>query len=183
MELAQFFRQVQDSRRREGLRYPLEAMLWMVFLSIASGYQGYRKIHKFSKSNADFFIDYFGLKHGIPSHVSFRSLLMELDKKALASAFASTFGAQVDAGDWVAGDGQALRSTVTNAVTSAQSFSSVVSLYCQRTGLTLAVRDYQSSKSHEGFVLRELLDHLRDRGVIVTLDALHCQKKRPAPSF
>lgn len=107
---------------------------------------------------------------------------MELDKRALASAFESTFGAQVDAGDWVAGDGQALRSTVTNAVTSAQSFSSVVSLYCQRTGLTLAVRDYQSSKSHEGFVLRELLDHLRDRGVIVTLDALHCQKKRPAPS-
>ena len=139
MELAEFFHQVQDPRRAQGQRFPLSALLWLTFLATASGYRGPRKIAQFGRSNAAFFTSYFGLRHGLPSYGAFRDLLQALDKAALAQAFGRWFTPQVQAGDWVAGDGQSLRSTVQGAQQADQSFVSVVSLYCQRTGLTLAL--------------------------------------------
>ena len=63
-----------------------------------------------------------------------------------------------------------------------KSVVSVVSLYCQRTGLTLALQDYTDQKTGEMSVIRDLLAGLQDRGVVLTLDALHAQKKRLPPS-
>lgn len=178
MNLGDFFNQIPDPRRRQGQRYPLPAVLWMMFISIASGYEGYRKMDKFCRSNKDFFTNYFGLAHGVPSYVSFRNVLQMLDKDVLREAFGHWFSPQAVAGDWVAGDGQCLRSTVQDAHQAQQSFVSVVSLYCQRTGLTLALQDYTDKKTGELPTLCTLLESLKDRGVVLTLDALHAQKKQ-----
>lgn len=182
MELAEFFTHVRDPRRAQGQRFPLPALLWMTFLAIATGSQGPRKMAQFCRSNAEFFTVYFGLRHGVPSYGPLRELLQALDKDALAQAFGRWFSPQAQAGDWVAGDGQSLRSTVQGAHTAGQSFASVVSLYCQRTGLTLALQDYTDKKTGELSVVRELLASLQNRGVVLTLDALHAQKKPPPPS-
>lgn len=179
MELADFFAQVTDPRRRQGQRYPLPALLWLIFLATASGYVGYRKISQFGRSNAAFFSAYFALAHGLPSHVSVRKLLQALDKKELARAFSQCFNAQAQAGDWVAGDGQSLRSTVEAAQEAGQTFVSVVSLYAHRTGLTVALQDYTDKKTGEMPLLRTLLSDFQDRGLVLTLDALHAQKKQP----
>lgn len=181
MDLAAFFAQVPDPRRAEGQRVSLPAFLWMAFLAVASGYSGYRAMGKFARSNAAFFGPYFGLRHAVPSHVSFRSLLQALDKAQLYQAFNQQFVAQLQAGDWVAGDGQSLRSTVRDAHGAGQHFVSLVSLYCQCTGLTAAMQDYTDKKSGELTKLRDLLPLLQDRGVVLTLYALHGQKKRPPP--
>lgn len=177
MDLTAFFQQVPDPRQRQGQRHPLPAVLWMVFLAIASGYEGYRQMGKFSRGNAAFLTAHFGLAHGVPSYVSFRNVLQALGQDALAQAFGRWFGPQAQAGDWVAGDGQSLRSTVQDAHGAQQSFVSVVSLYCQRTGL--ALQTYTDKKTSELATLRELLPSLQGRGVVRTLDALHAQKKRP----
>ena len=182
MELAAFFAQLSDPRRAQGQRFPFSALLWMTFLAIATGNRGPRKMAQFCRSNAAFFTAYFNLRHGLPSYGPFRELLQALDKTALAQAFGRWFTPQAQAGDWVAGDGQSLRSTLDEAHTAGQSFASVVSLYCQRTGLTLAVQDYTDKKTGELSVVRELLAGLQHRGVVLTLDALHAQKKRPPPS-
>lgn len=182
MELAEFFQHIPDPRRGQGQRYPLSALLWITFLAIATGQQGPRKLAAFGRSNAAFFTTYFQLRHGLPSYGVFRELLKALDKDALAQQFTRCFASQAQAGDWVAGDGQSLRSTVQDAQGATQSFASVVSLYCQRTGLTLAVADYTDKKTGELSVVRDLLPNLRDRGVVLTLDALHGQKKQPPPS-
>ena len=58
----------------------------------------------------------------------------------------------------------------------------MVSLYCQRTGLTATLQDYSDKKSGEMRVLRQLLSLLQERGVVFPLDALHGQKKQPLPS-
>ena len=182
MDLVKFFAHVPDPRRAEGLRVPLPAFLWMTFLAVASGHCGYRAMGKFARSNAAFFTQYFGLRHAVPSHVSFRSLLQTLDKAHLYQQFNQSFAPHLLAGDWVAGDGQSLRSTVTDAHGAGQQFVSLVGLYCQRTGLTAAVQDYTDKKNGELVVLRQLLPLLQDRGVVLTLDALHGQKKRLPPS-
>lgn len=182
MDLAEFFANVSDPRRSQGQRFALPALLWMTFLAVATGNRGPRKMAQFCRSNAPFFTAYFGLRHGVPSYGAFRDLLQALDKKALAQAFGHCFAPQVQAGDWVAGDGQSLRSTVENAQEARQSFASVVSLYCQRTGLTVALQDYTDKKTGELSLVRDLLTGLQDRGVVLTLDALHAQKKQPPRS-
>lgn len=159
----------------------MPALLWLIFLATASGYVGYRKISQFGRSNAAFFTAYVALAHGLPSHVSVRKLLQALDKKALAQAFSQCFNAQAQAGDWVAGDGQSLRSTVQAAQEAGQTFVSV-SLYAQRTGLTVALPDYTDKKTGGLALLRTLLTAFQDRGLVLTLDALHAQKKQPPPS-
>ena len=182
MDLSSFFNGVTDPRRAEGKRISLPAFLWMSFLAIASGSTGYRAMSRFARSNTAFFQQHFGLRHAMPSHVSFRSLLQQLDKEALYEAFNQAFSSHVQPGDWVAADGQCLCSTVRQAQTADQQFVSVVSRYCQRTGLTAALQDYTDKKSGEMDVLRQLLPLLQERGVVFTLDALHSQKKQPLPS-
>ena len=61
MDLPAFFAQITDPRRAQGQRYPLPALLWLIFLATASGAIGYRKISQFGRSNAAFFTDYFAL--------------------------------------------------------------------------------------------------------------------------
>ena len=182
MDLLSLFNGVTDPRRAEGERIALPAFLWMSFLAIASSATGYRVMSRFARSNTAFFQQHFGLRHAMPSHVSFRSLLQQLDKEALYEAFNQAFSSHVQPGDWVAADGQCLCSTVRQAQTADQQFVSVVSLYCQRTGLTAALQDYTDKKSGEMDVLRQLLPLLQERGVVFTLDALHGQKKQPLPS-
>ena len=183
MEIAQVFAQLTDPRRAQGQRYPFEALLWLLFSAIASGQSGYRQIARFGRAHAAFFTTYFALPHGLPSHVSIRALLMALDTPAVLAAVNAVLPPP-QAGDWVAGDGQALRATLEQAHGPGQRYCALVSLYCQRTGLTRAVQDYTSHKTHEGHVLRTLLAGLRapqGGGLVVTLDALHCQKNGPRP--
>ena len=122
------------------------------------------------------------MAHGLPSHGSLGKRLQALDKKAIARAFSPCFQAQITAGDGVAGDGQSWRSTVEAAQQAGQTVVSVVSLYAQRTGLTVALQDYTDKKTGELALLRTLRAAFQDRGVVLTLDALHAPKKQPPPS-
>lgn len=179
MDLSNFFINLADPRRKQGQRYPFEAFLWMIFLSVASGYTSSRKIGAFCKANGSLFVDYFGLQHGVPSHVSVFKLLRDLDNSNFASQFNTFMSASFPSlsDDWIAGDGQTLRSTVVNASSPEQNCCSIVSLFCQRTGLTLALTHYLNKKEGEQANLRSLLDNLRNKSIVLTLDALHCQKK------
>lgn len=178
MNIEAFFVSIPDFRRGQGLRFELSPLLWMIFLGIASGYKGYRPIAKFAQANNDFFVEFFKLKYLVPSHVTFRKILTGLDKSEVIKKFNEWSQNQdIQAYDWMSGDGKSLRSTVDNAHNISQDFTSVVSLYCQKTGLSFQIADYKNKKISEGQVLRDLLPSLKDKGVILTLDALHTQKK------
>ena len=55
MSLNDLFKSLPDTRRRQGQRYPLSEVLWIIFLGISSGYVGYRSLYKFAKSNEAYF--------------------------------------------------------------------------------------------------------------------------------
>lgn len=179
MNLDSFFNSIDDFRRSQGQRYELPPLLWMIFLAIASGYNGYRPIATFAKANNDFFVSFFKLKRRVPSHVTFRKILTSLNSKDIIEKFNEWSKNQdLQPGDWLSGDGKSLKSTVVNSKDSQQDFASVVSLYCQKTGLSFQIQDYKNKKISEGQVLRDLLPSLKDKGVIISLDALHTQKKQ-----
>jgi len=182
MSLSDHLSTLDDPRRKAGLRTTLPQILSMAVLGYLCGSTGYRPLHKFCKLYAETFIEALSLRHGIPSHVTFRAVLQGLDQEALIAAFnAWTRSAySLEAGDWVSSDGKTLGSTVSNCHQSSQDFEAVVSLFAQRSGLVYAVEHYQnkSKEKAEADVVRFLIEHLKGMGITLTVDALHTQKKR-----
>ena len=87
MTLNELFKSLPDARRGQGQRYALPDVLWMIFLGISCGYVGYRALSKFAKANQAYFTEIFSLKHGVPSHVTIRQILTNLDKEVVKAQF------------------------------------------------------------------------------------------------
>lgn len=148
MSLLECLSTIKDPRRKEGLRIKLDQLLSIVILGYLCGYTGYRKVSSFGQSYSDLFTEELGLKHGVPSHVTFRSVLMNISEKELINAFnlwTEKF-VPLESGEWLSGDGKSLKSTLKNYQNSSQDFQSVVSLFCQRSGLVSKIATFRNKK-------------------------------------
>lgn len=113
----------------------------------------------------------------MPSHVTVRDILQRLDFDALNKAFGHWSRQYVDwSGQWLSVDGKSLRSTVKGYALAEQNFVMLVSAFCQQTGLVQQVRRLENGKSSEIASAQELIGQLEGKGLLLTLDALHCQK-------
>jgi len=180
MSLFEAFGLVKDTRQTSGLRHPLQVFLTMTTLSIMSGYNSLQGIAAFFNSNKEAFIELFKLQHGVPKYTQIRTILRDIDFNSLCEVFQTwiIYHTPIEKDDWVAGDGKALASTLTDSQGSKQNFIAMVSLFLQKLEVVLGTQRYENGKSGEGKSLQELLYLLKDKGVIITLDALHCQKKQ-----
>lgn len=179
MSLLCYFSEIKDTRRKEGRRVSLPQILTMTFLSYLCGYYSYRKMMKFCQANDKILIPLLDLKHGVPSYITFRDVLQRLDEQECIEAFnlwAVSYSSN-SLGDFISGDGKSLRSTLKDVHKSSQNFKSVVSLFAQKSGLVQQISVYQRDKNDEILVLCELLASIKNMGLCVRLDALHCQKK------
>ena len=84
---------------------------------------------------------------------------------------------------WVAIDGKAIGSTLTDTNGKMQNFKSMVSLFNREMGVVLNTTGIATKKENEGQAVRDLLDQLETKGITFTLDALHCQKKQSRKSW
>ncbi len=176
---------VPDFRRGQGMRYPLPVLLVMMIMSIMSRSYGYREMARFMRGNKDALIEHLKLERdAMPSHVTIRTVMMNLDFDALNTAFRNwvTDCDHFASLDTIAIDAKALRSTVTEYDNAAQDFVCFVSAYAQQNGAVVALRSYQNKGDSEITVSRELIKTLTEvlqlQDVTFTLDALHCQKKQ-----
>lgn len=178
MTLIEAFSKVRDPRRSKGLRTRIDQIFSMVVISNLCGYIGYRPVANFCKANENLLSQELGLKHGVPSHVTFREVFLRTDSHELISCFnewAKIYVPMIE-GAWVSGDGKALGSTVEDMHGNKQDFQAVVSLFCHESGMVSLIGHYRNAKKSEAYVLRSLLEHFRGAGVIIRLDALHTQK-------
>lgn len=180
MNLLSCFGTLQDTRRAQGLRVSLSQLLTMVFFSYLCGYHSYRKMAKFCKSCESILIPLLGLKHGVPSYITFRDVLQRLDEAASIRAFNVWAGGYTSGalGEYLSGDGKVLGATVSDVFLRTQNFKSVVSIFAQETGLVQQISVYERNQSVETAVLRGMLQGLEGLGLLICLDALHCQKKQ-----
>jgi hypothetical protein len=176
---------IPDCRRKQGQRYPLIAVLLITIMSIMSGRCRYREIAAFAKANRKELLTFFHLqkRKRLPSHVTFRAILKGIDFDEVCAAFNSWAGQYITIEDkeWWAMDGKALASTVTDADTSYQNFVSLVSLFSHKRGQVLKTAKFENQKTSEIPTVRELIQALDLQNVVITLDALHCQKKLSTP--
>ena len=150
----------------------------MVVISNLCGYVGYRPVAMFSQALEELFVEALQLRHGVPSHVTFREVLQRTDHRQLIDCFNKWAGtyAPVEAGNWLSGDGKALGSTLENMHNSKQDFQVVVSFFSQQSGLVHLIDQFRNAEKSEIEVVRNLLEHLQGAGALIRLDALHTKK-------
>lgn len=178
MSLYESFSLVEDPRRAKGRRTTMEQIFCMLTISYLCGYMGYRPAAKFAKAQEAVLVRELGLKHGVPSHVTFRDVLKRVKEEQVIAAFNQWAKGYVEiqAGDWLSGDGKALRSTAGNAHSAQQDFQAIVSVFCHKSGLVLRLEQYRNAKKSEQEVVRSLITELQGGGLILRMDALHTQK-------
>ena len=148
-------------------------------MAILSGHQGLKGFARFAKSNSAELAEALNLRHGVPSFGTIRSVLLFLDERLLAAAFMTWVrGYHASfSDDSIALDGKLLRSTGEGLNTSKQSFVSVVSAFGHQSGLIYGMLSFANGKSGEAEVLRSLVKQLGLTDKILTMDAMHAQKK------
>jgi len=180
MNIINYLSRIRDFRRKQGLRYPLIMVLLITIMSIMAGRCRQREIASFARANQTELTKFFKVrKNRIPSHVTFREVLRNVDFEELISVF-DDWAAQyvtLEKDEWLSIDGKALASTVTDSQSSYQNFVSLVSIFSHRRGQVLKAAKLENKKQSEIPTVRELIETLELKGVVFTLDALRCQKK------
>jgi len=177
------FEDIEDSRRAQGIRYPMSSFLTMIVMGYIGGMTSGKSLARYFKNNEDEFVQLFDLKHGVPGSTKTNTFLKELDFDILTKKFCDWLSQFVDTKSWVAIDGKALGHTVTNCHNSKQNFLTLVGAFVQETGITINYKSHENGKGNEPESARALIAEMDDKGYILTLDAVHCQKKRSKPSW
>lgn len=178
-DLETYFESVPDFRRAEGRRYPLSKLLVALTLGVMSGYQGYRELSRFIQHNREELSRYIDWsRQATPSHETLRTILSNVDFNKVNQAFTNWVSSHptMKAHDWLAIDGKALRSTMTQYTEETQNFINMVSAFNHRLGCVVAQHPFANKEESEIHVVRSLIGTLNKQGFILTLDAMHCQK-------
>ena len=173
------FRQVPDPRGKQGLQHPLEALLGLILLSMLSGRKGMRAVFRLGRTLSRHQLNQLGFRQYLasPCHATFTELLRVLDPDALAKAFSQFTAEQRDCdGDetmlrQLSIDGKTLRGSKDADGKAEHVLSAFSAALAQSVG--------HSSSRGKGFEIPDalrLLEKIDLEGLIVTGDAMFCQK-------
>lgn len=178
-QLPDFLAQLPDPRRGQGQRHKLADVLTIVLMAILSGHQGLRGFARFASSNKEELTRLLALKHGVPCFFTFRAVLWGLNQDLLAQKFAAWvqgYHPAVQDG-FVALDGKAVQASSQGGQSALQNFVAVVSAFGHQSKLVYGMQAYQNGQSGEAEALRTLVQQLGLADRVLTMDALHAQKK------
>lgn len=172
---------MRDFRAAQGRRYPLWLILLLIIMGTMSGCRSYNALEDFGVRHYETLCEKLGLTvNRLPSDTTLRRVLQKLDFALLAQEFeqwAKDY-IEVEPREWVAIDGKSIKSTVDRENSDYQNFVTLVSVYSQQQGVVLASAAFEHKSSSELKVVQSLLEALHLQDIVVTLDALHCQKKQ-----
>src|SRR5512143_65525 len=170
---------VPDPRRAQGKRYPLQYLLFFTVLALLSGAKSCRGIITFLERrrqhlNRHFEVD---LKQA-PAANTLRTVLQSLPTEALEAAFrrhAKALLPEGEAGERpvIAIDGKTLRGSFDplndrKAAQTLTAFASALAIVLAHTEI--------EDKSNEIPAAQRMIRELGPTGVVLTADAMHCQK-------
>jgi hypothetical protein len=171
---------VKDKRQASGKRHELIHILLIVIMGTMSGYEGYRGIESFvHRFEADIICLLKIPRKEVPSMSTVRRVMMILDFNQLSNVFYQWTRSRllIRKKEWFSCDGKGIKGSVTNYNTKYQNFVNLVSVYCNKSGLVIKSKAMNNKERSEVELLRELIAALDITGVVLSADALHCQKK------
>jgi len=179
--IIQSLQEIRDFRTNRGRRYPLWLILLLVIMGTITGCRSYYALEDFGVRHYPVLCEKLGLTLSrLPSDTTFRRVLQKLDFALLAQQFEQWAKGYIDIapGEWLAIDGKSIKSTVSKGDGDYQNFVALVSVYSQQQGVVIATQAFEHKTTSELKVVQTLLETLHIQEVVVTLDALHCQKKQ-----
>jgi hypothetical protein len=171
---------VNDNRQAGGKRHELIHILLIVIMGTMIGYEGYRGIEAFVKRfEADIICLLKIPRKEVSSMSTVRRVMMSLDFNQLSGVFYQWTKKRVviRRREWFSCDGKGMKDSLTNHNTKYQNFVSIVSVYCNRAGLVIQTKAMNNKERSEAELLREPIEALDITGIVLSADALHCQKK------
>jgi hypothetical protein len=176
--------EIPDPRRAEGKLYKLPYVLLFSILAVVTGGNSFRSIETFIKVHRRRLNVAFGLRwKRAPAHTAIRYILQGLDPQPVEQVFRRHAAGLRDAAPdpsrrTIALDGKTLRRSFDNF--NDRKAAQLLHAFDTDAGLVLAHIDI-TEKSNEIPAAQQLLGELQVAHCIVTLDALHCQKKPSRP--
>ncbi len=176
---AEALRELPDPRRRQGVRYPLQAVVVTALMAMVCGCDDAEAMELWGEANEEWLATLVDLPHGAPTQDVFLSVLGALDPAAFQKVYqrwAHLVSLRLD--------GQAARHVAIDGKTSRRSGDKstgkspihTVSAYLAGAGVVLSASQVRD-KENEIVAIPEVLAVLDLRGAIVTVDAMGCQTK------
>lgn len=169
------FESVPDPRA-ENTRHDLVELLIIAFIAVLCGARSCSEMAEFGREKIKLLKRFLKLKHGIPSHDTFSTVLRMLDPKALDAAFGRLTAGLVAAlakGGVIAIDGKSLKGAYDKGEKSSPRM--MVSAYA--AGLRLTLATVAAKDRNEVDAALEVVGLIDLKGKIVTGDALHCHRR------
>lgn len=166
---------IPDPRREASVDHPLPTILFIAVCAVICGAETVMDIERWSKAKAAWLETLIPLPYGIPSHDTFRRVLMILSPLAFREAFVDWVkeAVRLHDGEVVAVDGKTVRRS--RSARHGLAAIQIVSAFATRNGLVLG-QVKTDSKSNEITAIPELLRVLELSGCLVSIDAMGCQK-------
>ncbi len=166
--------EVEDPRQASnGTRHDFQEILVIAICAMLSDSDSVEDFSEWGRLKLDWLRRFLVLKNGIPSQDTFLRVFRALDPKQFEAAFRRWTGGIVGALDGsIAIDGKTLRRSADGNASPVH----MVSAFATDLGLVLG-QEKVSSKSNEITAIPELLEALHIKGLLVSIDAMGCQRE------
>ena len=168
--------ELTDPRVDRGNNHCLKEMVALAICGTICGANHWTDVERFARSNLSWFRRFLTLKNGVPSHDTFGRVFARIDTAQFYDCVLNWI-AQLNfslKGCAINIDGKTLRGSHDRG--EGQEPLHVVSAWANQLKFCIG-QQVVDSKSNEIPAVQELLEMLNLEGAIVTMDAMHCQKK------
>lgn len=174
-----YFGDLEDKREVNKVEHDLFEIVFMSFIGILCGVDGFVGLSNFATYQKDWFLKYIKLENGVPSHDTFRTVLNMLDPKDFSDRFALLFKEIIKFSgknkkeDHLQVDGKSIKgSQYIDKETSKKKIIHTVNVLSQEYGLTICQRTVDGNKyTSENSAILEILSMLHLKKKTISVDA------------
>ena len=168
-----YFAAMEDFRQLGKVKHTLANILAITIAAVICGCENWYEIEDYGKQKQPWLKTFLDLPNGVPLHDTYRRFFMRVNPKKLEQCFLEWIRAVsgITEGRIISIDGKCLRGSKGNNT----SFVHMVSAWCNTNNMVLA-QEKVDEKSNEITAIPALLEKLKIKGCIVTIDAMGCQR-------
>jgi len=168
-----YFGIIEDPRCEVNVIHPLIDILKLVMVAVLCGMDELDKIIDYGENKKDFLREEFNIQL-IPSKATLTRVMALVNPKWLSLSIVCILNTLIkNKPEQIMLDGKAIKST--DAIRTIKTMMNIVTAYTD-TGISLG-QITVDSKSNEIPAVRDLVEMLNIEGMVVTADAMHCQKE------
>lgn len=168
-----YFGIIEDKRDPYTTKHSLIDILKLVMISVLCGMDELDKMIDYGKNKKEFLNKEFNIKT-IPSKATLTRIFVMIDPKWLGLSIVGIIQSLIkEKHTQIMIDGKAIKST--DAIKTIKKMMNIVTAYTD-TGISLLQKTVED-KTNEIPAVKELIEMLDVKGLVVTADAMHCQKE------